>query len=416
MSLKQRITHGWNAFMNKDPTSISYRGDTYSVPPDRVKFRRINDKSIVTSVFTRIAMDCALCDVKHVELDDRNRYKQDVDSTLNECLSFSANIDQTGRAMLMDVVLTMFGEGVVAVVPTHTNIDPDIEDSYEIEELRVGRITEFMAHDVRIDLYNEDKARHEEVVLPKDIVAIVENPMYPVINEHNSTAQRLMRKIAILDAIDERSASGRLDLIITLPYSTKTETKRQQAEGRRADIENQLTNSKYGVAYLDPTEHVTQLNRAVENQLPSQIDSLTRMLLSQLNMTEEILNGTADEKVMTNYLNRTVGLIMLMIVEEMRRKFLTDTARKEKRQTITFFRDPFKLIPATELAGMADSLTRNAILTSNEIREKIGLRPAENPEADELRNKNLNPSKDEQHIDIDGNDITKEVMANQAKE
>lgn len=416
MSLKQRITHGWNAFMNKDPTPISYRGDTYSVPPDRVKFRRINDKSIVTSVFTRIAMDCALCDVKHVELDDRGRYKQDVDSTLNECLSFSANIDQTGRAMLMDVVLTMFGEGVVAIVPTHTNIDPDIEDSYEIEELRVGRITEFMAHDVRIDLYNEDKARHEEVVLPKDIVAIVENPMYPVINEHNSTAQRLMRKIAILDAIDERSASGRLDLIITLPYSTKTETKRQQAEGRRADIENQLTNSKYGVAYLDPTEHVTQLNRAVENQLPSQIDSLTRMLLSQLNMTEEILNGTADEKVMTNYLNRTVGLIMLMIVEEMRRKFLTDTARKEKRQTITFFRDPFKLIPATELASMADSLTRNAILTSNEIREKIGLRPAENPEADELRNKNLNPSKDEQHIDIDGNDITKEVMANQAKE
>lgn len=400
-TFSDRLMHAWNAFMNKDPTYFN-RGQSYSNRPDRVRFTRGNERTIVTSVFNRIGIDCAAITIKHIRLDDRERYIETIDSGLNNCLTLEANIDQTGRALVQDIVQSMMDEGCIAVVPIDTTIDPTVSTSYEINTMRTGKIIEWYPNDVRIRLYNDRTGRFEEILMPKRSVAIIENPLYAVINEPNSTMQRLIRKLSLLDYIDEQSGAGKLDMIIQLPYIIKTEARRQQAEKRRKDIENQLASSKYGIAYADGTERITQLNRSVDNQLLNQIEGLTRMLYSQLGLTEEIMNGTADEKTMTNYYNRTIEPIMSAIVDEFKRKFLTKTARSQK-QSVAFFRDPFKLVPTTELAELADKFTRNEIMTSNEIRQVVGMQPADDPSADELRNKNLSPAKGQQEIDLDGN-------------
>lgn len=396
MSFTDRLIHGWNAFMNKDPTPLD-RGSSHSYRPDRVRLTKGSDRSITTSVYNRIAMDCSAIDIKHIRLDDDERYKEVIKSNLNYCLTAEANIDQTGRALLQDIVMSMFNEGVVAIVPVETDISPIHNGGYDITSLRTAKIMEWYPKHVKIRLYNDNTGKREEIILPKKTVAIVENPMFAVMNEPNSTAQRLIRKLALLDVIDEQNGSGKLDLIIQLPYVIKTEARRQQAETRRKDIEKQLSSSNLGIAYTDGTERVTQLNRPIENQLLSQIESLTRMLYSQLGLTEEIMNGTADEKVMNNYYNRTIEPIMSAIVLEMRRKFLTKTARSQK-QTIMYFRDPFKLVPTSELAELADKFTRNEIMSSNEIRQIIGMKPSEDPRADELVNSNISQSNEDPRL------------------
>lgn len=386
--LATRLKDAWNAFNNKDPTMFqTYIGAGNYTRPDRVRFSRGNERSIVTSVYNRIALDCSSIDIKHVRLDDNGRYKEDMDSTLNDCLMVEANVDQTGRALLQDIVMSMLDEGCVAVLPIDTDHDPKT-GAYNIYSLRTGKIVDWFPYHVRIRAYDERTGRKEEIVMPKSEVAIIENPLYAVINEPNSTMQRLVRKLNLLDAIDEQSSSGKLDLIIQLPYVIKSEARRQQAEKRRKDIEMQLSGSKYGIAYTDGTEHITQLNRAVENNLMGQIEFLTSMLYSQLGITQEIMNGSANEEVMLNYYNRTIEPILSAITEEMYRKFLTKTARTQK-QSIVFFRDPFKLVPINQIAEIADKFTRNEIMTSNEIRQRIGMKPSSDPEADELRNKNL---------------------------
>lgn len=403
-TLSDRLQHAWNAFMNKDPTK-TYRdyGVSYANRPDRFRFTRGNERTIITSVCNRISLDCSAITIKHVRLDERGRYIETLESGLNYCLTSEANIDQTGRALIQDIVASMLDEGVVAVVPTDTDFDIT-KGSFDIETMRTGKILEWYPKDVRIRLYNERTGKFEEVILPKKSIAIIENPLFSVMNEPNSTMQRLIKKLSLLDIIDEQNGAGKLDLIIQLPYIIKTEARRQQAENRRKDIENQLAGSKYGIAYTDGTEHITQLNRSVDNQLLTQIETLQRMLYSQLGLTEEIMNGTADEKAMNNYYNRTIEPILSSIVDEMKRKFLTKTARTRK-QSIMFFRDPFKLVPITELAELADKFTRNEILTSNEVRQIVGLQPANDPGADELRNKNLSPAKGEEEIDLNGNPI-----------
>lgn len=404
-----RLQHAWNAFMNKDPTKM-YRdyGMSYSNRPDRVRFTRGNERTIVTSVYNRIAIDCAAINVKHVRLDERDRYLSTIDSGLNNCLSLEANIDQTGRSFIQDVVMSMMDEGVVAIVPVDvdTTVNPDLLNSYDIETMRTGKIIEWFPQHVRVRVYNDKIGRSEEIIIEKKFVAIIENPMFAVMNEPNSTMQRLIRKLSLLDIIDEQNGAGKLDLIIQLPYIIKTEARRQQAETRRKDIENQLSGSKYGIAYTDGTEHITQLNRSVDNQLMNQIETLTRMLYSQLGLTEEIMNGTADEKAMNNYYNRTIEPIMSAIADELKRKFLTKTARSQK-QSVCFFRDPFKLVPTSEMAELADKFTRNEIMSSNEIRQIVGLQPSEDPSADELRNKNLSQAKGETQLDINGNVVNK---------
>lgn len=403
--LSDRLQHAWNAFMNKDPTPYyGSLGASYSNRPDRARFTRGNERTIVTSVYNRISIDCAAISIKHVRLDDRDRYTETISSGLNNCLNLEANIDQTGRGLVQDIVMSMMDEGVVAVVPIDTSIDPNVSTSFEIETMRTGKILEWFPKDVRVRLYNDRTGRFEDVILPKKSIAIIENPMFAVMNEPNSTMQRLIKKLSLLDFIDEQNGAGKLDLIIQLPYIIKTEARRQQAENRRKDIETQLAGSKYGIAYTDGTEHITQLNRSVDNQLMNQIESLTRMLYSQLGLTEEIMNGTADEKAMNNYYNRTIEPIMSAIVDEFKRKFLTKTARSQK-QSICFFRDPFRLVPTSELAEIADKFTRNEIMTSNEIRQIVGMQPADDPEADELRNKNLSPAKGEEHINMEGQQI-----------
>lgn len=395
MSFRDRIVRGWNAFMNKDPTYFPDIGASYGYRPDRTRLTRGNERSITTSVFNRISLDCSAIDVKHVLLDDQDRYKETVDSTLNYCFSVEANIDQTGRNLMQDLVMSMFNEGVVAVIPVETDIDPKNNFSTNIIKLRTGKIVQWYPENVKINAYNERTAKHEEIILPKRMVAIIENPFFAVINEPNSTAQRLIRKLALLDKIDEQNGSGKLDLIIQLPYIIKTEARRKQAENRRNDIMKQLSSSNLGIAYTDGTERVTQLNRPVENQLFNQIETLTRMLYSQLAITEEIMNGTADDKVMTNYYNRTIEPIMSAIVEEFRRKFLNPIQREIEKQTIMFFRDPFKLVPTSQLAELADKFTRNEIMSSNEIRQIIGLKPSNDPRADELINANISQSKED---------------------
>lgn len=388
MSFGSRLKHAWNVFTGN--IQINYRdlGMSYSYRADRPRMSRGNERSIVTSVYNRIALDVAALNVQHVRLDKNGRFISVIDDGLNNCLTLEANVDQTARSFIQDVVISMFDEGSVAIVPVDTTTDPNVSGSYDIQSLRVGQILDWYPQYIRARVYNEQTGRKEDIVVPKSAVAIVENPLYAVINEPNSTMQRLIRKLNLLDVIDEQSGSGKLDLIIQLPYVIKTEARRQQAENRRKDIENQLSGSKYGIAYTDGTEHITQLNRSVNNNLMSQIEYLTSMLYSQLGITQSILDGTADEKTMLNYNNRTIEPIISAIVDEMKRKFLTKTARSQ-RQSISFFRDPFKLVPVNEIAEIADKFTRNEIMTSNEIRQVVGMKPSDDPRADELRNKNL---------------------------
>lgn len=404
MSLADRIIHGWNAFMNKDPTRYSSvdLGPSYSYRPDRVRFTRGNERSIITSVYNRIALDCSSIDVKHVKLDDEDRYKETMVSSLNECFTVEANLDQTGRNLIQDAVMSMFNEGCVAVIPVQTDINPE-DGSFTVEELRTGKIVEWYPEYIKVDAYDQRDGKHKQFIIAKRAAAIIENPFYAVMNEPNSTAQRLIRKLALLDRIDEQNGSGKLDLIIQLPYIIKTEARRKQAENRRKDIMEQLSSSNLGIAYTDGTERVTQLNRPVENQLLAQIETLTRMLYSQLTITEEILNGTADEKVMNNYYNRTVEPIMTSLVEEFVRKFLTKTARTQK-QSIKYFRDPFKLVPTTQLAELADKFTRNEIMSSNEFRQIVGMKPSSDPRADELINANISQSKEDMRGKTPAND------------
>lgn len=400
MGFFNRLQHGWNAFINNRDPTIQYQeiGVSSSYRTDRYRLSRGNERSIITSIFNRVAMDVSAIDIRHVRLDDDGRFTSEMDSRLNNCLSLEANLDQTARAFIQDAVLSMFDEGTVAIVPVETTADPRLTDAYDILSLRTGKIVEWYPQHVKVWLYNERTGRRENVIFPKKTVAIVENPLYSVINEPNSTMQRLIRKLNLLDSIDEQSSSGKLDLIIQLPYVIKTEARREQAEKRRKDIEHQLKDSKYGIAYTDGTERITQLNRAVENNLMSQIEYLTSMLYSQLGITQSILDGTADEKAMLNYNNRTIEPIVSAFVDEMKRKFLSKTART-KKQSIEFFRDPFRLVPIDNIAEIADKFTRNEIMTSNEIRQVIGMKPSNDPNADELRNKNLSRPKTDGNVD-----------------
>lgn len=388
MSFGSRLKHAWNAFTGNVQMNYRDLGMSYSYRADRPRMSRGNERSIVTSVYNRIALDVAALNVQHVRLDENGRFLSVIDDGLNNCLTLEANVDQTARSFIQDVVISMFDEGSVAIVPVDTTTDPNVSGSYDIQSLRVGQILDWYPQYIRTRVYNEQTGRKEDIVVPKSAVAIIENPLYAVINEPNSTMQRLIRKLNLLDVIDEQSGSGKLDLIIQLPYVIKTEARRRQAENRRKDIESQLSGSKYGIAYTDGTEHITQLNRSVNNNLMSQIEYLTSMLYSQLGITQSILDGTADEKTMLNYNNRTIEPIISAIVDEMKRKFLTKTARSQ-RQSISFFRDPFKLVPVNEIAEIADKFTRNEIMTSNEIRQVVGMKPSDDPRADELRNKNL---------------------------
>ena len=391
-----RLKHAWNAFTsNRDPTGYySDVGPGYPLRPDRPRLSRGNERSITTSIFNRIAIDVCGVSIKHCKIDKNGRYVEDVDSGLNNCLNVEANIDQTGRAFIQDVVMSMLDEGCVAIVPVDTRLDPSTTSAIDILSMRTGKIIEWYPEHIKVRVYNEKRGEKEDIVLPKKQVAIIENPLYAVVNEPNSTMQRLIRKLRLLDVTDEHTASGKLDLIIQLPYVVKTEARRQQAEQRRKDIESQLAEGQYGIAYTDGTEKITQLNRPVENNLMKQIEYLTNMVYGQLGITQSIMDGTADEKTMLNYTNRTIEPIVSAIVDEMKRKFLTKTARSQS-QTISYFRDPFKLVPVNDIAEIADKFTRNEIMTSNEIRQVIGMKPSNDPKADELRNSNISQSKED---------------------
>jgi hypothetical protein len=392
LNLSTRLVHAWNAFTSRDPTQYIITGPGYSSRPDRPRLSRGNEKSIATSIFNRIALDVSSVSIKHCRLDKNGRYVEDIDSGLNNCLTLEANKDQTGRAFIQDAVLSMLDEGCVALVPVETTIDPKNSNSYQIDSMRTGKITEWYPDMVRVRLYNDRTGEKEEILLPKSQVAIIENPLYAVVNEYNSTMQRLIRKLSLLDVTDEQTASGKLDLIIQLPYVIKTETRREQAERRRKDIIEQLAGSQYGIAYTDGTEKITQLNRSLENNLLKQVEYLTNMVYSQLGITQSVLDGTADEKTMLNYTNRTVEPIISAIVDELKRKFLTKTARSQL-QSIVYFRDPFRLVPVNDIAEIADKLTRNEIMTSNEIRQIVGMQPSKDPKADELVNSNISQAK-----------------------
>ena len=396
INLGPRLKNAWDAFFNRDPTTY-YRdgGMSYSYRPDRPRLTRGNERSIVTSVYNRIALDVAALTFQHVQLDDNGRFSSVIDSGLNRCLNLSANIDQTGRAFIQDIVMSMLDEGCVAIVPVDTTLDPKVTQSYDILSMRTGKILEWFPEHVKVRVYNDKTGNKEDIIVPKSTVAIIENPLYAVINEPNSTAQRLKRKLSLLDITDEQTASGKMDLIIQLPYVIKTPARRQQAEERTKEIESQLANSKYGIAYTDGTEKVTQLNRSLENNLLKQVEYWQDMLYSQLGITKEIMNGTADEKTMLNYFNRTVEPIISAIVDEMKRKFLSKTARSQ-HQSIMFFNDPFKLVPINNIAEIADKFTRNEILTSNEIRQIIGMKPSSDPKADQLVNSNISQPNDAQ--------------------
>lgn len=391
-----RIKHAWNAFRNRDPTDYNRQEMGYASASrqDRPRMRVTSERSIIISVFNRIAMDVAAVNIQHVRLDEEGIFESTIDSSLNYILTTEANIDQTSRAFIQDIVMSMFDEGAVAVVPVDTTIDPQISGSYDIHTMRTGKVVTWYPKHVRIRLYNDITGTPEEITLPKNMVAIIENPLFAIMNEPNSTLKRLIRKLAILDAIDEQSGSGKLDLIIQLPYVIKSDARREQAEKRRKDIEVQLSGSKYGIAYTDGTERVTQLNRPAENNLMTQIQYLTSMLYSQLGLTEDVFTGKADEATMLNYNNRTIVPILNAIIDEFKRKFLTKTARTQ-RQSIMYFKDAFSLVPANELANVADKFTRNEILTSNEVRSIIGYKPSKDPGADELRNKNINAPKED---------------------
>ena len=390
ISFGSRLKHAWNIFRNKDsPENYNHSfGTSYSYRYDRIRLTRGNERSIVTAIYNRIAIDVASIAINHVRLDEDGFFSEVIESGLNNCLTLEANLDQTGRAFIQDVVMSMLDEGCVAIVPVDTTFNPKITGSYDISTMRTGKILEWYPSHVKVRVYDERCGEKRDIIVPKKIVSIIENPLYAVINEPNSTMQRLIRKLNLLDIIDEQSGSGKLDLIIQLPYIIKSEARRKQAEQRRKDIEDQLSGTKYGIAYTDGTEHITQLNRPVENNLMKQIEFLTSMLYSQLGITQSILDGTADDKTKLNYFNQTIEPIISAIVDEMRRKFLTKTGRSQG-QSIEYFRDPFKNVAVNEMPDMADKFTRNEIMTSNEIRQKIGMKPSDDPGADELRNKNV---------------------------
>lgn len=394
MNFTDRLAHAWNAFNGRDPTPNRFYASTSSYRPDRMRFSRGNERSIITAVYNRIAIDAASITIQHIQTDKEGRFSEIRDSGLNECLTLSANADQTGRAFIQDLVQSMFDEGCVASVPIDTDDDPDdgIEGSFDINSIRTGQIIDWMPQHVRLSVYNEKKGKKEEIVIPKKAVGIHENPFYSVMNEPNSTVQRLIRKLNLLDAIDDQSGSGKLDLIIQLPYVIRSESRRADANRRRKEIEDQLSNGKYGIAYTDGTERITQLNRAVDNNLMSQIEYLVNMMYSQLGITQSIMDGTADEATMLNYYNRTIEPIISAISDEMKRKFLTKTART-RGQSIFFYRDPFKLVPVSQVAEIADKFTRNEIMSPNEVRQVIGLKPSKDPTSDELRNRNLSEAK-----------------------
>lgn len=409
-TLRKRIKNAWNVFTSRDPTEqpvFHDYGISYGYRPDRIRLTRGNERSIVNAVYNRIAIDVASIDVKHVKTDENDVFIEEIDSFLNDILQTEANIDQTGRNLMIDAVISLLDEGVIAIVPV--DIDEDEEtDSFDVLSLRVAKIIQWYPEHIKVRVYNEKTGYKQDIVINKRSVCVVENPFYSVMNEPNSTLQRLIRKLNLLDAIDEQTGSGKLDIIIQLPYVIKTEARKKQAEDRRKDIEAQLAGSKYGIAYTDGTERITQLNRPAENNLLTQIEYLTSMLYSQLGITEEVLNGTADEKTMLNYYNRTIEPIMSAIVDEMKRKLLTWNARKEG-QSIKFFRNPFKLVPVTEMAEIADKFGRNEILTPNEIRGIVGFKPSDDPQANELRNRNISQSNEEIEMEkgINGKEETK---------
>ena len=389
MGLINRLQHGWNAFINRDPT-LDYRSGevTYSYRPDRVRFSGGNEKTIVTSIYNRIAIDAAAVDIKHVRLDKNDRYIETIESGLNNCFNIEANIDQSGRAFLQDIYASVLDEGCIAIVPVDTTFNPKVTGSYDITSMRTGKILEWRADSVKVRLYDDRDGKKKDIWVLKRNTAIIENPLYAVINEKNSIMQRLIRKLNLLDAIDEQSGSGKLDLIIQLPYTIRTDLKREQAERRRKEVENQLANSKFGIAYADSTERITQLNRPIENNLMKQIEYLTNMLYSQLGITQAVMDGTADEKTMLRYYNATIEPFVATVVDEIKRKFLTKTARAQ-HQSILYFRDPFSLVPVNDIAEIADKFTRNEIMTSNEIRQIVGMKPSDDPKADQLVNSNI---------------------------
>ena len=393
LALGNRLKHAFNAFMNRDPTYYRNIGSGYSIRPDRPRLSRGNERSIVTSIFNRIAIDVSNIDIKHCRLDNNGRFIEEIDSGLNNCLGLEANIDQTGRAFIQDTVMSMLDEGCVAIVPVDTTLNPKITNSYDILSMRTGKIIEWYPAHVKVRVYNDKTGEKEDIILPKKQVGIIENPLYAVVNEPNSNMQRLIRKLSLLDVTDEQTASGKLDLIIQLRYAVKSDLRKRQADDRVKAIEDKLATNKYGIAYIDGTEKVTQLNRSVENNLLKQIEYLTGMAFSQIGITQSILDGTADEKTMHNYYNRTIDPIISVIVDEMKRKFLTKTARSQQ-QSILYFRDPFKLVPVNDIAEIADKFTRNEIMTSNEIRQIVGMKPSDDPKADELRNSNISQSKE----------------------
>ena len=417
INVGSRLKRAWNAFLNRDPPirSSSYYYGGYSYRPYYQRLGGATDRTVVSAIYNRIAVDASSITIQHVRLDENGRFNETIDSGFNSCLNLSANIDQTGRSFVEDIVLTMLDEGVVAVVPVDTDVDPKLTDSYEIITMRVGKITEWFPDSVRVKLYNDRNGEKEEIMVLKKNAAIIENPFYSVMNEPNGTMRRLIQKLNLLDSVDEQSSSGKLDLIIQLPYVIKNEARRAQAEERRRQIEDQLSGSKYGIAYTDGTEKITQLNRSLENNLLKQIEYLTALAYSQLGITQEIMNGTADEAAMTNYYSRMIEPIVSAIVDEFKRKFLTKTARSQ-RQSITFYRDPFKLVPIGTVAEMADKFTRNEIMSSNEFRQVIGLKPSKDPRADELRNKNLNDSADQEKTMAAGKESIAKSLKEEGKE
>lgn len=388
MNIGSRLKHAWNAFLNRDPPGSRYYGGGYSYRPDRMRFSRGSERTIINAIYNRIALDAASITINHVKLDENNRFDSIIDSGLNYCLNIEANADQTGRGLIQDIVMTFLEEGVAAVVPEKTNFDPRYSNSYEIYSMRVGAPVEWYPNHVRVRLFNELTGQKEEITFPKKMVALIENPFYAVMNAPNSTMQQLVRKLALLDVVDEQAGSGKLDMIIQLPYVIKSPARREQAEQRRADIEQQLSGSKYGIAYTDGTERIVQLNRSLENNILKSIEYLTNMVYSQLGVTQEILNGTADEKTMNNYMNRIIEPVIAAIADEFKRKFLTKTARTQG-QSIMFFRDPFRLAPVSMIAEMADKFTRNEIMTPNEFRQVIGMKPSKDPKSDQLANRNI---------------------------
>lgn len=412
MNIGSRLKHAWNAFLNRDPPGSRYYGGGYSYRPDRMRFSRGSERTIINAIYNRIALDAASITINHVKLDENNRFDSIIDSGLNYCLNTEANADQTGRGLIQDIVMTFLEEGVAAVVPEKTNFDPRYSNSYEIYSMRVGVPVEWYPNHVRVRMFNELTGQKEEITFPKKMVALIENPFYAVMNAPNSTMQQLVRKLALLDVVDEQAGSGKLDMIIQLPYVIKSQARRDQAEQRRAEIEKQLSGSKYGIAYTDGTERIVQLNRSLENNILKSIEYLTNMVYSQLGVTQEILNGTADEKTMNNYMNRIIEPVILAIADEFKRKFLTKTARTQG-QSIMFFRDPFRLAPVSMIAEMADKFTRNEIMTPNEIRQVIGMKPSKDPKSDQLVNRNIASADEGMPVQGKENDADEQANANQ---